>query len=330
MLQRIKYLACLMAVLAPFVTYAEGKSESADATAAMTYKFVVPVEAAGGIDAIARLVANVWSAEMSLPTIVINRPGASGNIGTVSVAKSKADGLTLLVTGVGHITSPLLFDNPGYHPFDQFTPIARFATAPNVMLVGEALKGMTLEQILADPRSSNQGFAFSSAGYGHTSHMAVHLFSIQTGVKWLHVPYKGTSPGLRALLAGETQIMFVPTASVAAALATNRAHAVAVAHHERLQQLPDVPTLAELGIRSAEFSQWYGLFAPRNTPSSVVKSLSESATKALRNPILARQLKIQGIEPAPLRHDDFERFLRAENRRLKQALDTRTIDRPQN
>ncbi len=319
-----------MAVLAPLVSNAQSKNDSAEAPSPSAYKFIVPVEPGGGIDSLARLVANIWSAEMSLPTIVINRPGASGNIGTVSVAKSKADGQTLLVTGVGHITSPLLFDNSGYHPFDQFTPIARFATAPSVMLVGEALKGMTLDQILADPRSRNQGFSFSSAGYGHSSHIGVHLFSVQTGVKWLHVPFKGTSPGLRALLAGETQIMFVPVASVAAALATNRAHAVAVAHHERLQLLPDVPTLSELGIRNAEFSQWYGLFAPRGTPPSVVKSLAESATNALRNPALVRQLKTQGVEPAPMRQDEFERFLRDQNRKLQRVLDSQTVDRPHN
>jgi len=329
MVYSIRLLACLVAVLLPLSSSADGRNETNEGSPP-TYKLVVPVEPGGGIDAVARLIANVWSSEMSVPTVVINRSGASGNIGTASVAKEKADGQTLLVTGVGHITSAMLHDKPGYHPFEHFTPVARLATAPNVMLVGEALKGMTLEQILSDPRSRNQGFAFSSAGYGHTSHLAADLFASQTGVKWLHVPFKGTSPALRALLAGETHIMFVPVSSVSAALATNRSRALAVSHHERLQLLPDVPTLSELGIRNSEFSQWYGLFTPRGTPPSVVNSLSDLALSALKNPALVKQLKSQGVEPAPLRHDEFEKFLRTENRRLEKILSKRTIDRPAN
>lgn len=323
----LRRLACLVAVLLPLLSSANGKNEAGEG-APPAYRLVVPVEPGGGIDSVARLVANVWSSEMSLPTVVINRSGASGNIGTASVAREKADGQTLLVTGVGHITSAMLHDRPGYDPFEQFTPVARFATAPNVMLVGEALKGMTLEQILSDPRSRNGGFAFSSAGYGHTSHLAADLFASQTGVKWLHVPFKGTSPALRALLAGETHIMFVPVASVSAALSTHRSRALAVSHHERLQLLPDVPTLAELGIRNSEFSQWYGLFTPRGTPPSVVNALSDVALRALKNPALTKQLKSQGIEPAPLRHDEFGKFLASEHRRLEKILAQRTIDRP--
>jgi tripartite-type tricarboxylate transporter receptor subunit TctC len=329
MVHLIKQLACFIAVLLPLASNAQARHESTDTAPPASYRFVVPVEPGGGIDAVARIVAHAWSSEMSLPTIVVNRPGASGNIGTASVAKSKPDGQTLLVTGVGHITSAMLHDNPGYHAFDDFTPIARFATTPNVLLVSDALKGMTLEQILADPRSKNQGFAFSSAGYGHSSHMAAHLFAAQTGVKWLHVPFKGTSPGLRALLAGETQIMFVSVASVPAALATQRAHAIAVGHHERLALLPDVPTLSELGIQN-EFTQWYGLFAPRDTPAAAVKSLSDAAMAAMKGPALIKQLKTQGVEPAPLRHDEFEKFLKAENRTLERMLRSRAIDRPVN
>ncbi|WP_158290109.1 tripartite tricarboxylate transporter substrate binding protein [Ramlibacter sp. WS9] len=326
----IRQLACLVAALLPLASNAQGRPEPGDAAAPAAHRLVVPVEPGGGIDAVARLLANAWSTEMSLPTIVVNRPGASGNIGTASVAKSKPDGQTLLVTGVGHITSAMLHENPGYHPFEDFTPIARFATAPNVMLVSDALKGMPLAQILSDPRSRNQGFSYSSAGYGHSSHMAAHIFATQTGVKWLHVPFKGTSPGLRALLAGETHIMFVTLGSVQAALATHRVHAVAVTHHERLQVLPDVPTLSELGIKNAEFAQWYGMFAPRGTPPSVVKSLSEAAVGALKGSAMTPQFKTQGLEPAPLRHDEFERFLKAESRRLEKMLDNRTIDRPVN
>lgn len=329
MLPFIRPLACVAAILLPLIAGANGVKEVSD-SAPSSYRIVVPVEPGGGIDSVARLIANFWSSEMSVPTVVVNRSGASGTIGTASVIKEKADGQTLLVTGVGHITSAMLYDKPGYDPIEQFTPIARFATAPNVLLVGEALKGMTLDQIISDPRSRNQGFAFSSAGYGHTSHLAAELFASQAGVKWLHVPFKGTSPALRALLAGETQIMFVPASSVSAALATHRVRALAVSHHERLALLPDVPTLSELGVGNSEFSQWYGLFAPRGTPPNVVNSLSELAMRAMKSAAVSRQLKSQGIEPAPMPHDEFERFVGAESRRLGKLLSKRLIDRPDN
>ena len=293
-------------------------------------QWVVPVEPGGGIDAVARVVANHWSTELRLAVTVLNRPGASGNIGTASVARAKADGRTLLVTGVSHLTSPLLHGNPGYAPIDDFVAVARYATAPNVLVVGDTLKGQSLAQILQDPRSTTQGLAFGSAGYGHTSHIAAGLFMARTGARWLHVPYKGTAPALRALMAGEVQVMFVPASSVAAAVATGRVHALAVANAQRIRLLPDTPTLHELGVEQAEFSQWYGLLAPRGTPPETLRKLSSWALQALQSPSVAAQLRAQGIEPDPLDHEQFASFLVAEQRRLAALLKRERVERPLN
>ncbi len=294
------------------------------------YQWVVPVEPGGGIDAVARIVANHWSSELRLAVTVLNRSGASGNIGTASVARAKADGQTLLVTGVSHLTSPLLHGNPGYEPIDDFAAVARYATAPNVLVVSDTLKGQSLARILQDPRSTTQGLAFGSAGYGHTSHIAAQLFMARTGARWLHVPYKGTAPALRALMAGEVQFMFVPAASVAAAVATGRVYALAVASAQRIRLLPDTPTLHELGVKDAEFAQWYGLLAPRGTPPETLRALSSRALQALHSPPVAAQLRAQGIEPDPLDHEEFARFLVAEQRRLGALLKKERIERPLN
>ncbi len=291
-------------------------------------KFVVPVEPGGGIDAVARIIANHWTAELKQPVVVINRSGASGNIGTASVARTKPEAQTLLVTGISHITSPMLHSNPGYDAVDDFSPVARFATAPNVLVVGETLKGMTLAQILQDPRSGNQGLSFGSAGYGHTSHISAELFMSRTGSRWLHVPYKGTAPALRALMGGEVQLMFVPASSVATAVASGKVHPVAVAHHERLPQLHDIPTLRELGVKSAEFAQWYGLMAPRAIPSEKLKQLSALSLRALQSPTVGSQLKALGVEPDPAGHEDFAKFIAAEHQRLGAILTRERMDRP--
>ncbi len=206
---------------------------------------MVPAEPGGGIDQVARLLAKGIAPTLAQSVIVINRSGASGNVGTASVARSEPDGYTLLLTGVGHLVSPLLHGSPGYEPLKDFVPVAKIANAPNVLVVHESLKGMSLAQLLEDPRSRTAGLAYASAGYGHSSHLAAEVFMTRTGASWLHVPYRGTGPASRALIAGEVQLMFVPAGSVQALLATGRAFAVAVAHPQRLASLPSTPTFAE-------------------------------------------------------------------------------------
>lgn len=320
----------LAAFLLAWVAAAAGAQAPAASLPAGDYQIIVPVAPGGGIDAMARLVAKHWTTEAQLPVTVINRAGASGNIATASVARARPDGQTLLVTAASHLTSPMLHTSPGYEAIEDFTAIARFATAPNVMLVSDALKGMTLQQILQDPRSRNKGFSFGSAGYGHSSHLAPELFMARTGANWLHVPYKGNGPAQQALIAGEIQILFLSVPSVPAALATGKVHAVAVANRERLDILPQVPTLTELGVRDADFVQWYGMLAPRGTPPRTVKALSELAMKTMKDPGVLAQLKAHGSEADPQDHEQFQRFLIAEERRLEALLKKEGVERPAN
>jgi tripartite-type tricarboxylate transporter receptor subunit TctC len=315
--------AMLLLGLAPLAGTAARAQPSATTT------LVVPVEPGGGIDAMARLVALHWNLDGQSTTIVVNRAGASGNIGTASVARSRPDGHTLLVTGVSHITSPMLHGSAGYEPFDDFIPVARLGTTPNVVVVSEALKGMSMAQVLQDARSRTGGLSFGSAGFGHSSHIAAEIFMAATGVKWLHVPYKGNGPALRGLMAGEIQVLFLSATSVAAAVATGKVHPLAAGHRERLPELPGTPTLSELGVAGAEFTQWYGLFAPRGTPPEVVRDLSARAVKAIRSPALSAQLKAMSVEPDALEQEPFERFLLAEQRRLDAWMKRERVERPQ-
>ena len=287
---------------------------------------VVPNEPGGGLDLVARLLARGLTAALGQTVNVVNRSGASGNVGTASVARAEPDGHTLLLSGVGHVVSPLLHDKPGYDALKDFVPLAKIATAPNVLLVHDSLKGFGLAQLLADPRSRNRGLAFASAGFGHSSHLAAEVFMGRTGARWLHVPYRGTAPASRALLGGEVQLMFVPAGSVQPLLASGNAHAVAVAHSQRLTTLPQTPTFAELGVAGAEFAQWYGLFAPAGTPDTAGDLLHRATQAYLAEPAVQRQLQAQGLEPETLSRAGFAAFVAEEADRLKAVVRRQRVE----
>lgn len=288
-------------------------------------QIVVPAEPGGGIDTMARLLAKGMAAVMAQPVVVINRSGGGGTLGAGSVARAEPDGHTLLVNGVGHLVAPMLYADASFDPVKDFTPLARFGIAPNVLVVHESLKDLTLAQLIRDARSRSAGFAYASAGYGNTSHLAAELFMSRTDTRWLHVPYRGTGPAVRALLAGEVQLMFVPAGSVATALGTGRAHALAVAHRQRLPQLPGIHTLAEFGVHDADFSQWYGLFAPAGVAAAIADQLADTATQVFRDSAVLHQLGSLGIEPAVLGRNDFTRLVASESQRLASIISKENI-----
>jgi tripartite-type tricarboxylate transporter receptor subunit TctC len=291
-------------------------------------QLVVPNEPGGGLDLVARLLAKGLTPPLEQTVVVLNRSGASGNVGTASVARAEPDGHTLLLTGVGHLVSPLLHAQAGYEPIKDFEPIAKIASAPNVLVVHESLKGLSLAQLLADPRSKASGFAFASAGYGHSSQLAAEVFMARTGARWLHVPYRGTGPASRALVSGEVQLMFVPAGSVQTLLAGGQAHALAVAHTQRLELLPSTPTLAELGVTQAEFSQWYGLFAPAGTPEPVLQRLQGVTQGFVSSGDVKRQFHALGLEPAPMGRAEFAEFLSAQSKRLGSLVKNIRVEAP--
>lgn len=279
-------------------------------------QIVVPNEPGGGLDLVARLLARGIAPTLGQSVVVVNRSGASGNVGTGSVARAEPDGYTLLLTGVGHLVSPLLHDKPGYDPLKDFEPVTRIAIAPNVLIVHESLKSMSLQQLLQDPRSQSAGLAFASAGYGHSSHLAAEIFMARTGVKWLHVPYRGSGPATRGLMGGEVQLMFAPAASVPTLLGNGRVHALAIANGRRIDVLPSVPTLAELGVQDADFFQWYGLFAPAGTPRAALDALQKAVAGFLADADVQRQLVSLGLQPGALDATTFSGFLTAQASRL--------------
>lgn len=320
----LKILLCLwMAVSALSNVSAQPTSV---AYPAREVQIVVPNEPGGGLDLVARLLAKNFTTRLAQPFVVINRSGASGNIGTASVARAEPNGYTLLLTGVGHLVSPLLHGQAGYDPLRDFEPVAKIASAPNVLLVHESLKRLTLKQLLADPRSRSGGFSYGTAGYGHSSHLAAEVFKARVGSNWLHVPYRGTGPATRALMAGEVQLMFVPAGSVQTLLASGRVHAVAVAHSHRLDTFASIPTFAELGLPGVEFSQWYGLFAPAGTSAAALNVLQGAALSFAADGEGSQQLRSLGLEPTPMARATMAEFLADQSRRLSTLVRQQNVE----
>lgn len=291
-------------------------------------RLIVPAEAGGGIDSVARLLSYALSRDAAAASVVLNRPGASGNLGAAQAARSDADGETLLITGANHLSSPLLMPNAGFDPVADFSPLVRLALAPSVVLVSEALKGVPLVGASSAKPIATRQLSFGSAGYGHSSHLAVERFKAVTRAPWLHVPYKGTAPALRALMGGEVQVVFAPLSSVVTAVQTGRAHAIAVAHNTRLSSLPQVPTLSELGVLHAEYLQWYGVLMPRTHQEVLLNGLAQELLRAAGSSVFTTSLERLGLEPGLLPRKEFRAFLETEMSRVKQFLSTHLVDRP--
>lgn len=292
-------------------------------------RLIVPTEPGGGIDSVARLLAAVAAPDAAQQYVVLNRAGASGNLATAQAARAQPDGDTLLVTGAGHLTAPRLLANPGYDPVADFSAICRVALAPNVLLVADGLQHTPLVLSRPDQMALTvRPLAFGSAGYGHSSHLAAELLRHQTRAPWTHVPYKGTAAALRALMTGEVQVVLAPLSSAIAALQTGKAHALAVAHGTRLRALADVPTLREIGVLHAEYSQWYGVLMPKGASGDTLDSIEQGMLRIARSALFMAGLERLAIEPALLGRHEFERFLQAEDARARLIASRVALDRP--
>ena len=247
-------------------------------------KIIVCVPAGGGVDTVTRMVADGMQARLGQPVVVENRAGASGNIGADVVYKSDPDGYTLLAAQPAPLTvNPLLYKHMAFDPM-KFEPVAIMTSISNVLLVRPDFPAKTAQEFIAYAKANPGKINYASQGIGTTSHLTTALFEKVTGTKMVHVPFKGTSPALNALIGSHVDIIFMELARAIGLHKGGKARILAVATMKRIPNLPDIPTLDEIGLKGFESGTWNAIAAPPKTPAAIVAKLNKAVNEVLKTP----------------------------------------------
>lgn len=286
--------ATLLAALAPLALASPGVAQNYPNR---TIRIVVPYAPGGGVSVYANLISGKLSEIVKQTVVVENRAGAGGNVGSDAVAKSPADGYTVLLH-----TSALSSAGPLYKSL-SFDPIKDFAPVTNVvatqMIVAGSLKATaaTLREMIAEAKAKPGTLNYASSGIGSSLHLFAEIFRSNAGVDIVHIPYRGDAPMITAIIAGDVQMAFLPQATGQAAVQSGRVRALAITGRARMPQLPDVPTLAELGVTGFEDGSWTGMWMPAATPPAIVLAFQQAMAKVLADPVVAERFRSLGAEP---------------------------------
>jgi tripartite-type tricarboxylate transporter receptor subunit TctC len=279
-----------------------------------TIRLVVPFPAGGTTDILAREVAQKLTEVLGQAVVVDNRPGAAGNIGSDLVAKSAADGYTLLMGTVGtHAINPSLYSKMPYDHVKDFAPVVLVAGVPNVLVVNPTLPVNSVADLIKLAKDKPGQINFASSGSGTSIHLSGELFKTMAGVDMTHVPYKGSSPALTDLIGGQVQIMFDNLPSALPQIKGGRLRAIAVTSLKRAPVLPDIPTINESGLPGFEASSWFGVLAPAGTPAAIVARINTEVNKWLQSADAREKLLGQGAEAAGGSPEQFANHIRAES-----------------
>src|SRR5712664_2915518 len=276
-------------------------------------RIIVPLAAGGNVDIVARTLAEQIAKGLGQPVLVENRPGASSLVGTQLVAKSAADGYTLLAIANTFATVPLIVPDPGYDPLKDFTGVTLTCLVPQVLVVNPSLPVQSVKELIALARARPGEISYASSGNGSTGHMAAELFNRQAGVTMLHVPYKGNSQALVDVISGQVAMMFDQVSTSAPQINAGKVRALAVTSLARSALLPEVPTVDEAGVPGYEDITLNGMVAPAGTPRAALVRLNRAVAEAVRAPDLYKRFIERGVElKASASPEEFSGHIRAE------------------
>jgi len=283
-------------------------------------RLIVGFAPGGGVDINARLLAPKLSEYLGQQVVVENKPGAGTNIANEFVAKSPADGYTLLINTAAVAINMSLYRNLPFDTLRDFAPVSVFSESPNILVVNSKLPVTSVKDLIALARKSPGKLNYSSAGVGTTQHLAAELFKLRTGTFMVHIPYKGTSPSLTALMAGEVDLTFANIPAIHGHMKAGRLRALATTGPQRDPQLPEVPTMKEAGVDGVQVTVWYGVLAPAGTPKEIVHTLAAAVTRATRDADLRKRMLEQGAEPVGSTPEEFGKLLREEVARWAEVV----------
>jgi len=283
-------------------------------------RLVVPYSAGGSTDLISRALGQKLSEMWGQTVVIDNRPGGSTIIATDIVAKSAPDGYTLLVTTTSFTIVPSLTDKLPYDPAKDFEPITLINTTPLVLVVNPGVPAKSVKELIALAKARPGALNFGSAGSGGSNHLAGELFNVMTGVKIVHVPYKGNAPALNDLVGGHVDIVFNGLTSAVPLIKAGRLRPLAVTSLTRSSALPDIPTLDELGLKGFQAVAWNGLSAPARTPKDVIRRINADVLKVIRSPEFVERLTAEGSDAVGDSPEQFAAFLQEETARWNKLI----------
>ncbi|MDZ5460541.1 Bug family tripartite tricarboxylate transporter substrate binding protein [Azohydromonas lata] len=311
--QRTALTLALLSVLAAPVI-------AADKYPTKSVTVLVPQAAGGANDAIARIVAQKLSETTGQQFIVDNRPGAGGNIGTASVARSKPDGYTLLLTADStYVINPSLYKQPGFNPLKDFESIATVATSGYVLVANNQFAPKTVSDLIAAAKAQPGKIAIASAGNGTINHLFGEMLSKAAGIEMMHVPYKGASAAVTDLVGGQVQVSVQSLPSSLPFIKGGKLKVLGVVNEKRISALPDVPTVGET-VKGLGYTPWYGLFAPAGTPKAIIAQLQTDVARVLDSADVREKLASVGAEPYKTSPEQFGSMIKSELPRWAQIV----------
>lgn len=289
---------------------------------------VVPFSAGGGVDTVTRILAEKLRGTLNATIVVDNKAGGSGMIAAQAVVKAAPDGYTLLMGSAGETAiNPLVFKGRmAYNPSKDLQPVTLVTRIPNVLVVSPKLPVKNTEELIAYAKKNPGRLSYSSSGVGNPQHLNGELLEELAGIFMVHIPYKGAAGQLVDVTSGVVDMTFVSYAAAKSFIQSGKVKPIAISSAKRMSFAPDLPALAETkSLTKYQLENWFGLFAPANTPATVVQKINTAVTEALKDPELSKRLRDQGGEPSPMTPQQFRDFIQAESKQFERIVHSAQI-----
>lgn len=283
-------------------------------------KLVIPFTPGGSNDVLARVIGQELSAKWKQPVVAENKPGAAGNIGAELVARSQADGYTLLIAANNVMSVNPVMYRQNFDPAKDFSPITLLGTVPVVLVINPSVPAKSLQEFVSYAKAHPGTLNYASSGAGSPQHLSAELFKSVVGVNMTHIPYKGAAPATADLLAGQVHVLFAPLNSVLPHIQAGKLRALALGSKDRSPLLPGIPTVAESGYPSYESDIWVGLVAPTGTPTDVLQKINQDTRAILTTPGVQKSLSEQGIQAKTSSPEEFRELAAQDLKRWSQVI----------
>ena len=320
----MRHFALLIIVFG--VAFIHSESACAQEWPAKSIRWIVPFPPGGAMDVIARALADKSSKTLGQAIVVENKPGAGGNIGSELVARSDADGYTMLITSIGMATNKYLYPKLPYDPVKDFSPVSLVAIVPNVLVTNATQPNVkTVTDVIANAKTQPGKLTYASAGNGTSIHLAGEVFTSMAKIDVQHIPYKGSGPAVTDLLGGQVNYMFDSITSAKPHIASGKLRAIGLTTTKRSKALPGIPTIAESGLPGYDVTPWFAVFVPANTPKPIVKKLNAILLSSMATPEIREKFEAIGAEPIGSSPEELSIYLNKEIDRWGKVITANNI-----